>query len=70
MQAVAHSWVIPAFQPYNAKEYVVNGKLWGAIAGHLEGKNDSIGEDKTTFLLSLVSALYKMERWPDLLGKF
>ena len=70
MQAVAHPWVLPGFNPHNAKEYVVNGKLRGAVAGHLEGKNDSIGEDETTSILSLVSALYKTEWWPDVLGKF
>jgi hypothetical protein len=60
-QAVAHPLVLPAFKPHNAKEYVVNGILWGAVAGHLEGKNYSIGEDETTSILSFVSVLCKTE---------
>ena len=70
MQAVAHPWLLPAIKARNAKQYVVNGKLWGAVAGHVEGKNDSIVENETTSILSLVSALYKTEWWPDVLGKF
>jgi hypothetical protein len=46
-------------QAQQRKEYVAVRNLLGIFVARLEGKNDRIGEDETTFVLSLVPALKK-----------